>query len=184
MYLFFCPSIKLHYSSISLSISPYPCKSFYFSTVFTCLHYSNFFLNILPTSFYFLTLFYLYFYFSIRLEIHLFPYLHTFSFSPLFTFLSLSLYIYIYVLYVLKCFPGDCPSGQQLDETSDVCTDCGLGFFRDASLTWTCQSCPQDLTTTGTRSTSASDCSVCEWSLDILNKSSSILNKINVAIKN
>ncbi|KAK3789280.1 hypothetical protein RRG08_001670 [Elysia crispata] len=54
----------------------------------------------------------------------------------------------------------DCPSGQQLDETSDVCTDCGLGFFRDASLTWTCQSCPQDLTTTGTRSTSASDCSV------------------------
>ena len=58
--------------------------------------------------------------------------------------------------------PGDCPSGQQLNEASDVCTDCGLGFYRDATLTWTCQTCPQDLTTSGTRSTSASDCSVCK----------------------
>ncbi|GFR99359.1 Pol polyprotein [Elysia marginata] len=54
----------------------------------------------------------------------------------------------------------DCPSGQQLNEANDVCTDCPLGFFRDATATWTCQSCPQDLTTAATRSTSASDCSV------------------------
>ncbi|RUS76317.1 hypothetical protein EGW08_015924, partial [Elysia chlorotica] len=56
----------------------------------------------------------------------------------------------------------DCPSGQQLDDASNACADCGLGFYRDASVTWTCQACPTDLTTPGVRSTSASDCSVCE----------------------
>ncbi|GFO38966.1 signal peptide, cub and egf-like domain-containing protein 1, partial [Plakobranchus ocellatus] len=54
----------------------------------------------------------------------------------------------------------DCPSGQQLDDNTGQCRDCGLGFYRDSALTWTCQACPQDLTTARVTSTSVSDCSI------------------------
>ncbi|XP_035824571.1 uncharacterized protein LOC101861248 [Aplysia californica] len=53
-----------------------------------------------------------------------------------------------------------CPSGQQVNEATNQCEDCGLGFYRDASSSWNCQECPTDFTTATAQATSSDDCSI------------------------
>ncbi|XP_076452127.1 uncharacterized protein LOC143287751 [Babylonia areolata] len=54
----------------------------------------------------------------------------------------------------------DCPSGQQVDENTNMCSPCSQGTFRNRSLSWTCQLCPSPLTSPGPGATSADDCTV------------------------
>ncbi|KAK7506491.1 hypothetical protein BaRGS_00001966, partial [Batillaria attramentaria] len=57
------------------------------------------------------------------------------------------------------CF-RDCPSGQQVNETTNVCSACAVGFYRDKTQTWTCQPCPTPLSTSGTGATSVAACDI------------------------
>ncbi|XP_070188097.1 uncharacterized protein [Littorina saxatilis] len=54
----------------------------------------------------------------------------------------------------------DCPSGQQVDEASNVCSNCVIGTYRDKTQTWTCQPCPTPLTTLNPGSTAVNACDI------------------------
>ena len=60
---------------------------------------------------------------------------------------------------------GDCPSGQEVNETTNACSLCDVGTYRDKTQTWTCQPCPSPFTTlnTGSAAVSACDTRECFW---------------------
>lgn len=57
------------------------------------------------------------------------------------------------------CF-SDCPSGQYVNETTNVCSACEVGTYRNKTLTWTCQPCPSPLTTGSSGATSVAACNI------------------------
>lgn len=59
-------------------------------------------------------------------------------------------------------FTGDCPSGQQVNESTNVCSLCEVGTYRDKTQTWTCQPCPSPFTTLNAGSMAVSACDIRE----------------------
>ncbi|XP_059176661.1 uncharacterized protein LOC131956252, partial [Physella acuta] len=61
---------------------------------------------------------------------------------------------------VTDCSVGMCPSGQQWNNSINVCEGCQKGFYRNSSLQNVCEKCPTNSTTVSVNSTSVTDCSV------------------------
>lgn len=61
---------------------------------------------------------------------------------------------------ISSCF-RDCPSGQQVNEISNMCNACKPGMYRNkAEGTWSCQPCPTPFTTPGDGADSVAACSI------------------------
>ncbi|XP_067671780.1 uncharacterized protein [Haliotis asinina] len=60
---------------------------------------------------------------------------------------------------VLQCY-RDCPSGWQVDESTNTCQVCAKGQYRAKGQSWTCQYCDISFTTAGSGSTSIADCNI------------------------
>ncbi|ESP03822.1 hypothetical protein LOTGIDRAFT_230169 [Lottia gigantea] len=56
----------------------------------------------------------------------------------------------------------DCPSGEAVNEATNICEPCEMGRYRNSSVLdqWTCQLCPANVTTSGLKAKSKSECTV------------------------